>query len=1037
MNAPVSSNEEQRLEALRRYGVLDTAPEQAFDDLTWLAAHVCQVPTALVSLVDEKRQWFKSRVGMDATETSRDVAFCAHTILQPDGVFEVHDALLDPRFCNNALVTSESRVRFYAGAPLIAPDGHALGALCVMDRTPRTLTPEQRAALSALSRRVVAQLELRRQTRELSTEIADRQRAEAKLREQFERLAASDQERSQLLSVAERSRRAVLSVLEDEREAQAALRASAALIKDVINSLTAHVVVLDEEGKIIETNRAWNTFAVENGILKSASAAAGGNYLDVCDASFRRGRSADAKTAADGIRAVLEGTTGSFFFEYPCHSPTESRWFVMRAMRLTGRRKGVVVAHENITERKLAEETLRASEQHFRFLNDLTEATRALTDPAQIMAVVARMLGERLGASRCAYADVEKDGDRFTILHDYTDGCASSVGKYQLSLFGSKAVAAFQAGRTLVLRDVTAELLPGEGAEMFEAIGIKAVVSCPLVKDGRLRALMAVHQTAPRDWSASEIALVQEVVERCWATIERRSAEDALRASEKRFKALFEQAAVGVAQIEVATARFVQVNQRFCVLAGRTWPELEQLTFAEITHPLDRERGADAMRELKDGTVREFTQERRYLQKEGAEVWAIVTVSAMWAAGETPDYFIAVLQDITARKRLESQFQQAQKMEAIGTLAGGIAHDFNNVLAAIVGYTDLARMASQDNAEALEYLQAVAEGSGRATELVRQILAFSRRQEPQRATIKLWPIVEEALKLLRATIPATIRFETSIDRTGPMILADPTQVHQVIMNLATNAAHAMKDQVGRLGVTLENVRVDAGLAERHPGLKVGSYQRLGISDTGPGMDQATLGRIFEPFFTTKAPGEGTGLGLAVVHGIMQSHDGLAAVYSQPGEGTQFHLYFPSYAAEIVEEENATTETPRGRGQRILFVDDEEALAQMGRKILERLGYAVDALTSAAEAVAAVRLEPMTYDLVVTDLTMPGMTGTDLAKRLLGIRPDLPIVLTTGFSATLTGERVRAMGIREILMKPLSIHGLGEAVNRILTTTETT
>ena len=1037
MKAPLPLDEEQRLAALRRYSVLDTPPEQAFDDLTLLAAQICQVPTAMVSLVDEQRQWFKSRVGMDAAETARDISFCAHTILHADAVLEVRDATLDPRFLDSPLVTGDPHMRFYAGAPLIAPDGHALGALCVMDRRPRTLTAEQLAALRALSRRVVAQLELRRQARELAKEIADRQRAEAQLREQFEQLAANEQGLGRLLTVAEKSRRAVLGVLEDEREAQAALRASGALIKDVINSLTAHVVVLDEEGKIIETNEAWKIFAAQNCFLNAAQMDAGANYLTVCDASFARERDADAKTAADGIRAVMDGSAKNFAFEYPCHSPTEQRWFVMRVMRLTGRRKGVVVAHENITERKLAEQALRASEEHFRFLNDLTEATRMLVDPSQIMVVLTRMLGQRLGASRCAYADVEKDGEHFTILHDYTDGCASTVGKYQLSLFGPKAVASLHSGQTLVIRDVGLELSAGEGAEMFNAIGIKAIISCPLVKKGDLRAIMAVHQTTPRDWLPEEVAIVQEVVERCWATIERRTAEDALKASEKRFKALFEQAAVGVAQIDATTERFVQVNQRFCDLAGRDWPELEQLTFAIVTHPQDRDPGLDMARRLKAGALREFTREMRYLKKDGSEVWAIVTVSAMWAVGEIPDYFIAVVQDITERKQMEGQFQQAQKMEAIGTLAGGIAHDFNNVLAAIVGYTDLAKMGSRNNPEVLEYLQAVEEGSRRATELVRQILAFSRRQEQQRTATQLWPIVEEALRLLRATIPATIRFETSVARNGPRILADSTQVHQIIMNLATNAAYAMKDLVGRLGVSLENVTVDADLATIHPGLREGTYLRLGVSDTGRGMDPLTLNRIFEPFFTTKGPGEGTGLGLAVVHGIMQSHDGIVTVYSEPGHGTQFHLYFPAYTGEIPEVEVAREETPRGRGERILFVDDELPLAQMGKKILERLGYTVDAQTLPAEALAAVRMEPKKYDLVITDLTMPGRTGTDLAHGLLEIRPDMAVVLTTGYSATLTFDRVRAMGIRDILMKPLAMHPLGEAVHRVLTASKTT
>lgn len=1024
MKYPLPEGEEQRLTTLRHYSVLDTAPEQAFDDLALLAAQICQVPTAMVSFVDEQRQWFKSRHGMEVSETPREIAFCAHTILNSNAVLEVPDATLDSRFASNVLVTSEPHVRFYAGAPLVAPDGQSLGALCVMDRTPRHLSEGQIAALRALSRQVVAQLELRRQACELADEVAGHRQTEKRLQAQFDQLTVSERNLNQSLITAEKSRRAVLSVLEDEKQAGQRLRQSEEKFRQLAENINEVFWISDPvKHSILYVSPRYEE--VWGRTCESLYANPNQWFEAICEEDRAGVRTAMALQVRDGYHEV-----------YRIRRPNGTeRWIRDRAFPVrdsSGAVYRIVGTAEDITESKRIEEALLASEEHFRFLNDLAEATRALADPAQIMAVLTRMLGRRLRASRCAYATVEKDGEHFTILHDYTDGCESTVGKYRLSLFGPRAVALLNAGQMLVIRDVAAELRGDEGAEMFRAIGIEAIITFPLVKDGELRAMMAVHQTASRDWRPFEIALVQEVVERCWATIERRSAEDALQASEKRFKTLFEQAAVGVAQLDVETLKFVHVNQRFCVLAGRTRQELMHLTFEVLSHSQDRERGrsVDLMRQLKQGKLREFTLEKRFQQKDGVEVWAMITVSAMWAEGEIPDCCIAVVQDITTQKHLEVQFQQAQKMEAIGTLAGGIAHDFNNVLAAIVGYTDLARMSSQGNAEVLEYLKAVADGSKRATDLVRQILAFSRRQDQQRAPIKLWPVVEEALQLLRATIPATIRFDTSIDRNGPPVLADSTQVHQVIMNLATNAAHAM-DGTGRLGVSLENVEVDAALVSLHPGLRLGIYQRLGVSDTGHGMDPATLSRIFEPFFTTKGPGEGTGLGLAVVHGIMQGHDGIVTVYSRPGEGTQFHLYFPVQSGESAEEESEMREVPRGRGERILLVDDEAALAHLGRKILENLGYKVEAHTVATDAIDAVMREQGRYDLVVTDLTMPGMTGLDLAKRLHAVRPELPVVLTTGYSAALTLERVQALGIRELLMKPLTIRGLGEAVNRVL------
>jgi len=273
--------------------------------------------------------------------------------------------------------------------------------------------------------------------------------------------------------------------------------------------------------------------------------------------------------------------------------------------------------------------------------------------------------------------------------------------------------------------------------------------------------------------------------------------------------------------------------------------------------------------------------------------------------------------DITERKRLEMQFRQAQKMEAIGTLAGGIAHDFNNILAAILGYTELARQKLAGRPEGAVYLDDVLAGTRRAIDLVRQMLAFSRREEPKRKLTALRPVVHEALRLLRATIPAEIEFEVALADDAADVLADATQIHQIVMNLATNAAHAMKGRTGRLGVVLENFEVDAALAATHADMRPGRYVRLSISDTGHGMETATLERIFEPFFTTKGPGEGTGLGLSVVHGIVRGHDGVAMVHSRPGEGTIFRLYFPANALSELGTSQESAAALRIPGDRIL------------------------------------------------------------------------------------------------------------------------
>ncbi|MEO5957890.1 MAG: ATP-binding protein, partial [Opitutaceae bacterium] len=458
---------------------------------------------------------------------------------------------------------------------------------------------------------------------------------------------------------------------------------------------------------------------------------------------------------------------------------------------------------------------------------------------------------------------------------------------------------------------------------------------------------------------------------------------------------------------------------------------LEQLTFAAIAHPHDIVSTLEVARRICAGEMRESASEKRYVRKDLSEVWASVTVSAMWAPGETPDYFIAVVQDVTARKQLEEQFRQAQKMEAIGTLAGGIAHDFNNILTAINGYTELARLVLKENPEVRDYLGSVLQASSRATDLVRRILAFSRQEQLERVPLQLRTVMTESLKLLRATIPSTIEFETLLAADAPTVLADVTQIHQILMNLGTNAWHAMRDAPGRLQVKLERCVVDAAHTATQPRLHPGVYARISVTDTGCGMDKETLRRIFEPFFTTKPPGQGTGLGLSVVHGIIESHDGAVTVYSQPGEGTVFHLYFPAHAGKVAVAADEKGEVPSGHGECVLLVDDEEVLARMGQKALAALGYDAVVTTHALDALEMIRTEPHRFALVLTDQTMPGMTGLALASELQKIRPGLPIVLMSGYSLSLTPARIAAAGIRQLLLKPPSLHSLATALHAVL------
>jgi signal transduction histidine kinase/CheY-like chemotaxis protein len=403
------------------------------------------------------------------------------------------------------------------------------------------------------------------------------------------------------------------------------------------------------------------------------------------------------------------------------------------------------------------------------------------------------------------------------------------------------------------------------------------------------------------------------------------------------------------------------------------------------------------------------------------------------------ELFLHFVYDITElkeaereRAKLREQLFQAQKMEAIGTLAGGIAHDFNNILSAIIGYGEILDLFhSAECPQIKPDLQGILKAAFRAKDLVQQILTFSRKTAQDRLPLKLLPVIRESLKFLRASLPSTIEIMQSLDPEVGPVLADPTQMQQVVMNLGTNAVQSMGERGGVLEVRLTQVMIGEENGGKVLKLAPGLYARLTVKDSGHGIPPEILTRIFEPYFTTKGMGEGTGLGLAIVEGIVQGHGGVITVESGAGGGTVFQVFLP-----IVERNGidlppaAATQIPRGQG-RILLVDDEPALTDMGQEILKILGYEVEALTSSTTALEHFRQHPLRYDLAILDLTMPQMTGAELAREILQIRPDLPIILTSGFAEQLRQEESKNAGIRALLKKPFRLKTLAETINQVL------
>jgi PAS domain S-box-containing protein len=392
---------------------------------------------------------------------------------------------------------------------------------------------------------------------------------------------------------------------------------------------------------------------------------------------------------------------------------------------------------------------------------------------------------------------------------------------------------------------------------------------------------------------------------------------------------------------------------------------------------------------------------------------------------------LGIFYDVTERKRMEETIKQTQKMEAIGTLAGGIAHDFNNVLGGIIGYTELAEDDTAPDSPARDHLRQVLQSASRAKDLVRQILTFSRKSQEKRRPIRLSMIVKEEVKLLRSTLPITIEIRQNIDDEDGMVNADPTQLHQIVMNLCTNAAHAMEGREGLLDIALSSIFVTTqDSTKKYHDAPPGPFMELEISDTGTGIDSRIIHRIFEPFFTTKDKEKGTGMGLAVVHGIVKDHGGDIIVESNLGKGTIFTVLLPRVISASDREEALPPAMPTGT-ERILFVDDEKTLLGLGEKMLGSIGYHVTTLNGSLEALKAYQQSPDSFDIVITDQTMPHLTGYNLAKRILEINPSARIILCTGYSDTMTHEKVEAAGIKALLYKPISKKEIAMLIRKVL------
>lgn len=517
-----------------------------------------------------------------------------------------------------------------------------------------------------------------------------------------------------------------------------------------------------------------------------------------------------------------------------------------------------------------------------------------------------------------------------------------------------------------------------------------------------------------------------------------------LEESEKRYRLLAENITDVIWMLDI-DLNYLYISPSIEHLCGYTVEEMmardvEDIFTAESTkivfETIEDELEKSKHRDVTERYYREL--ELQHLHKDGSYVWVEIVASLIYNEDAQPTSILGVTRNISKRKKAEKekekiqkQLVQAQKMEAVGTLAGGIAHDFNNILSAIFGYTELAQMVHNEEAELRKDLDAIYVAAVRARELIKQILAFSRKSEQGKAPLQVSLVVKEVLKLLRSSIPTSIEIKQNLV-SDKCVLSDATQIHQIVMNLCTNAYHAMRETGGTLLISLEEMEVTAddlllGVVVTH-----GNYLHLQVSDTGSGIDEEIRGKIFEPYFTTKKVGEGTGLGLAVVHGIVQNHAGHISVSSELGQGTTFHVYLPVVESTAADPDVvATPSILLGKGAHILFVDDEIVLVELAKEIFSKYGYRISTFSDPIQALESFKTEPDQYDLLVTDMSMPHMTGDSLAREVLQIRPDFPVILCTGYSEKIDKEAALALGIKEYIQKPLIMSKLVQCVHQIL------
>ncbi|MEO8276549.1 MAG: PAS domain S-box protein [Thermoanaerobaculia bacterium] len=760
----------------------------------------------------------------------------------------------------------------------------------------------------------------------------------------------------------------------------------------ILDALPANVALLAADGAILAVNRTWRDFAHDNGYALSG-AGVGVNYLWLCDA-VDGPEAHDARHAAEGIRAVLAGTLPEFAFEYPCHSPTELRWFRMRATALGAateghRQDGAVVMHLNMTEERLADDSRRMQAQ---MLDQIGQAVLA-TDLA----------GNIIYANRFASTLYRWPPDEI-LGRLITEVTVPQASHEQADCIMKQ----LQRGETwtgeFLVQDRTGRVFPA------------SVVDSPLLDErGKPIGILGISSDISERREAAAALLASD----------RRHRQLAAELAEERARLVAAQAVAKVGSwetdLDTMIVEWSDETHRIFGTDPATGP-MTHRQFLDRVHPEDRDRVEKAFNSVL-GDEGPGTVQHQIVLPNGQ----VKTVEENWHIFRdetgTPRRALGTCQDITERKRLEQQFLRSQRMESVGTLAGGIAHDLNNVLAPILMATELLDSQVKTD-EGRELLTTLRESAERGASLVKQVLSFARGVQGERAAVNPLTLTRELVKVMRETFPKSITVETASAAGLWTLTGDATQVHQVLMNLCVNARDAMPNG-GSIVVSLDNVVIDETYAAMTPEAAAGSYVLMRVSDTGTGIPPEVRDRIFEPFFTTKEVGKGTGLGLSTTRAIVKSHGGFLTVESTVGVGTTFSVYLPANVARIAADSDAESPVPprRGNGELLLVVDDEPAIRHLLERLLVAAGYQVISAANGAEGISQYVEHAERIAAVLTDMAMPIMDGPTMIVALRAICPSVKVIGSSGLDASSSIARAMAAGLEHYVPKPYTAQAM--------------